>query len=258
MAGGITFNGVNLQTVNIITQEIDHASQPTKSISPKMLAHSNRSVVPYLFHPSKAISVTGILIDTSIATLDSRLDIFRGYFTGQDQNLDIEYNGSTRRYICTPTNVMAKRPHGLTHAEFEISFFCTVPFGLDTTATTLINDTANTSVAYAPTCTFLGTAPVQTPVVTLTYTAMTGNTGLQTVSISNNATGQTISITRTWASTDVIQIDSFNKIITVNGTSVAFVGAFPEFKPGAGGFGYTDNFTTRTFNFNVTAVTSYI
>lgn len=257
MAGGIIFNGNNLQTATILTQNIEHYSHPIKNISPLEVAHGNRSIIPFISHPNKVINVNGVLISNSIIALDALLDTFRGYFVGQDLNLDVENNGSTRRYICTPINVSIGRPGGLVHAPFEVQFFCTVPFGLDIANTTLVNDTAQTSVSYAPTITVAGTAPVQQPVITVTYTALSGNAGAATVSISNNATGQTISVNRTWNVNDVLVIDAFNKTVTVNGAIVTFTGAFPEFKAGSGTIGYTDGFTTRTFNFNAVYKVAY-
>lgn len=258
MPGGISYNGTSLQTINILTQDIDHASHPVKNLTTRELSHSNKSVIPFISHPNKIINVSGEIVDTSIAAVDARLDLFRGIFVGKDLNLDIEYNGSIRRYIATPFIVNATRPGGLLYGIFAVQFFCTYPFGYDTTPTTLLNRLAQTTSPYQPSITFLGTAPTQTPIITLTYTAMTGNTGIQTVVIGNGATGQAISIARVWVSTDIVIIDTLNKVITVNGVSFPPLGAFPEFKFGAASMYYLDNFTTRTYNFNVSATTAYI
>lgn len=257
-ATNIIFDGVSLQTANILTQSIDHYSIGTKTLNAQPLAHGNKSVIPFIDYQSKNIVISGIIIDNTIAAVDSRLDTFRGLFNGQDKNLDIDYGTGARRYIATAADIKITRPGGLLWATFEISFFCIHPFGFDTAVTTLINDVAITAVTYAPTCTFAGSAPIQRPIITLTYGALTGNTGTQIVVISNNATGQNISISRTWASNDVIVIDTFNRSVKVNGFDINFSGAFPEFKPGAGGFGYTDPFTTRSFGFKVDVTAAWL
>lgn len=394
-ATNAVYDGNSLQTANILTQSIDHFSIGTKTLNAQPLAHGNKSVIPFIDYPNKTILISGIIIDTTIAALDNRLDVFRAYFNGQDKNLDIDYGSGQRRYIATISDLKIERPNGLLYAKFEINFFCIYPFGYDTTATTLINDTAQTAVTYAPTCTFTGSAPIQKPVLTYTlisfttgganlvtnfgfevdtsgwtvpfgtltrvtaqnhsgvaagqvvngatqtygyfgspYTALSGltignsytvsvwvkgnaggenisvgqytlaasasltaTTGWQqltytftatsttynlciesstssatwffddvsltvnsssTVNIGNAATGQTIAVTRTFAAGDVLIIDTVNKTVKVNGVEIFFSGAFPEFKLGAGGFGYSDTFATRSFNFNVAVVVGWI
>lgn len=259
MPGGITFDGNSMQTANILTQVIDHGSHPVKAVSPIALAHANRSVIPSIFYPNKLITVSGEILSTvSIADLDNILDTFRSYFTGNNKNLDIDYNSTTRRYYSTPTNVSISRPGGLLYAEFQVQFFCADPFGYNTGTSTLKNDTAITTLPYAPSMTFLGNAPTQSPVITYTLTTVTGNSGGQTVMIGNAATGQTISINRVWTAGDVVVIDTYNKTVTVNGQPSAFTGAFPLFSPGTGSFNYNDPFATRSISFNVTCTPAWL
>lgn len=246
----ISFDGNSLQTANILTSDIAHEQYPAKNVVIYALAHNNGSVIPYISYPSKTIRVSGKITDTTIAGLDSRLDSFRAYFTGQDKNLDIGYNGTTRRYIATANNISIDRPGGLTYANFEVELIAPQPFGQDTSSTTALNATGRTSSSYSDAYTFLGTAPVQRPVFTLSYSVVTGGTGA-TVSIGNNSTGQNLSITRNWAASDILIVDVSARTVTVNGTAVAFSGAFPEFATGSQTFTYSDTLTTRTFTENI-------
>lgn len=258
MAGtSISFDSNSLQTANIITSDIDHESHPAINAQIAQIAHANQSVMPFRTNPNKIIRISGKISDSSIANLDSRLDTFRSYFTGQDKNLDIGYNGTTRRYIATATDVQIARPNGLMYAEFSIEFTCLQPYGQDTTTQTALNATGRTLNAYTDAYTFLGTALWQRPIVTITLTAVTGGTS-QSMTFSNNVTGQTITINRTWSAGDVVVIDATQKTVTVNGNNVAFTGAFPEFSPGAQTLSYTDSFTTRTFNINVVYYPMYL
>lgn len=249
MATGLTFATFNLQTNNIITSDIDHFSIPEKDAKLYALAHANQSSLPFVSYPSKTINTKGYITDTTIALLDTRLDLFKGYFIGTDQNLDIDYAGGTRRYIATVNKLGITRPNGLTYATFDIEFMCTQPFGQNTAATTALTATGRTLSGYTDSHTFIGTAPYQLPVITITYTAVVSGTGYMI--FSNGGNGQGISITRTWAASDVLVIDCAQKTVTVNGVAVTFTGAFPEFPPGAQTFSYSDGFTSRTFNVSV-------
>lgn len=256
MTGAISFDSNNLQTysptsaVGIITNDIEHTDLPTKDVSLWSLANTNQSVIPYVGYPSKAITLRGAIVGSSQANLDSRIDSFKAYFLGKDKNLDIEYNGTTRRYVATATGIPIVRKEKPLWATFEISFICTLPFGKNTTATTALSASGRTSSAYTDSYTFLGSAPFQLPVITITYSAVTG--GASFVSFGNNGNGQGITITdQTWVASDVLEIDVANRTVKKNGVEIDFLGAFPEFAPGAQNFSYSDGFTTRTFAITV-------
>lgn len=257
MTGAITFDSNNLQTytaaslVGIITNSIEHTNLPTKDAGLFGLANTDRSVIPYVGYPSKVISIAGVIAGSSSADLDSRIDTFKGYFRGKDKNLDIEYNGTTRRYCATVNNISVVRQQKALWATFAIEFICTLPFGKNTSLTTALNQSGRTLSGYTDPHTFLGTAPFQLPVFTITYSAVSG--GASYVQVGNNGNGQSIMITdQTWVAADVLEIDTVNKTVKKNGVEIDFVGAFPEFPPGAQNFSYSDGFTTRTFTELVT------
>ncbi|WP_438980185.1 phage distal tail protein [Polynucleobacter sp.] len=259
MDGNISFDSNSLQTysrstgIGIITDDIDLDSLADKVLNVLGLAHQNASTIPFINYPSKTIPVTGTIASTSATALDTLLDTFRGYLTGKDKNLDIVYKGSTRRFIATVSGLTIKRSENKKYARFAINFFCTIPFGVNTTDTTALSATGRTLASYTDAHTFLGNAPYQLPVATITLTAVS-STGSQQLFWGNADTGQGITITRSnWTAGDVIVIDvaSPSRPVTVNGVAVDFVGAFPEFTPGAHNMNYADSFTSRTFSISV-------
>jgi len=257
MATSISFNTNDLQTSSIITAKIAHSSLPTKSLSSYALAHSNRSKVVDEDYPNRIIRVTGKLVAASIATYDALEDTFKGYFRGKEKNLDIGHAGGTRRYVATVNSLEIDRPDGLAYSNYAIEFLCSVPFGMDTSTTTALDAENRTLQNYTDSYTFLGTADSQQPTITYTLDSVTGGTA-QSVMFSNGDTGQQITVTRNWAAADVLVINVFNKTVTVNGTEVAFTGAFPDFEPGSRDIEYADTFTTRTFDVEVTYTKLYL
>lgn len=175
MTGALTFNSNNLQTysptthVGIITNDIQHTDVPDADIAMLALANANSSVIPYISYPSRKISIKGAIVGSSQADLDSRIDTFKSYFNGKDKNLDIDYNGVTRRYIATKNAVAVNRQQKALWAEFTVQFICTQPFGTNTAATTALNQAARTAASYVDAYTFVGTAPCQQPLITITY-----------------------------------------------------------------------------------------
>jgi hypothetical protein len=250
----ISFDGNNLQTFDgthgIIVAEIDHHGTPEINAPLYQLAHSNANAIPFTNYPSKPIPVSGRIIGSSIADLDSLIDTFKFCFVGKQKNLDIGYAGSTRRYIGSARAIPMPRPNGLFSASFDMTFDCQ-PFGYDITDTIALNVTGRTSGGYTDVFSFTGTAPDgQQPVFTITYTALSAS-GSQSAFVGNAGTGQQITVTRTWTAGDVLVVDCKLKSVTVNGAKVAFSGAFPMFLKGSQTITYGDTFTSRTFSESV-------
>jgi phage-related protein len=249
----VLYNGNSLQTTNIITNGIAHYDSPVVDAKSYSVAHANASAVPFTSYPNKVITLSGQLwVSTGVNTMDALIDTFKGYLTAQNANLDIGYNGGTRRYnVLVVNKTTITRPNDYIGAKFSIDFFCQ-PFGMDTSTTTVVSATGRTLATYTDSSyTFLGNAPYQLPIYTVTYSAIGSAPVSGTVSIGNNTNGQQINVTRTWSATDVLVIDTTKKIVTVNGIAVNFTGAFPVFPPGTSSIGYSDSFTSRTFNYSV-------
>lgn len=262
MDGNLTFDSNNLQTYSaatrtgIITSSIDHNDVAAKDIALLGLANTDASVIPRVGYPSKKITIAGTIIGSTQANIDSRIDTFKSYFNGKNKNLDIVYNGSTRRYIATASSVSVVRANKALFATFTVEFICTQPFGRATSVTTALNQSARTASSYNDTHTFVGTAPYQLPVITITYATVTG--GAAFVQFNNSTNGQGIMITdQTWANGDVLEIDCVNKTVKKNGVEIDFLGAFPEFPPGLQGFTYSDGFTTRSLTELITYYPMY-
>jgi len=253
----VSFSGNSLQTANILTDKIDHNGFPEKDAKLYALAHANQSNTPFVNYPTKTIPVTGTIFGSSIADLDSRIDAFKSYLAGTEQNLDIAWNGSTRRYIATANKLAIDRPYGLTYGKFSLEFDCKYPFGNDTATTTALTASGRTSAVYNDSYTFLGTGIVQQPITTVTLTAVTGGTN-QYISWGNGNTGQAITVSRTWSNGDVLVIDSTQSTVTVNGLPVNFSGAFSQFAVGAGTLQYYDGFATRTFSITTIYTARYL
>lgn len=251
MTGAVSFDSNSIQTYNrstrvgIITNSIEHTGLPDKDAAIFALANTNASVQPYVGYPSRKITIGGSIKGSTQADLDDRIDAFKAYFNGKNKNLDISYSSGTRRYIATVNGMSVVRQQQALYATFTIEFVCTQPFGRNTSATTALNQAARTAASYVDAYTFLGSAPYQLPVITITYATVTG--GAAYVSFGNSTTGQGITITdQTWVNGDILEIDVQNKTVKKNGVEIDFLGAFPEFEPGNRSMAYADGFTTRS------------
>lgn len=263
MNGDITFNSNDLQTysattnVGILTTLIDHTNIPEKLAELYAIADANGSSIPAINYPSKKITISGAIKGSTQDDLDSRIDTFKGYFNGKDKNLDIDYAGTTRRYIATANTISITRQQKALFATFSIEFVCTQPFGVETSATSITNSLNYTSGTLNMTPTIGGSAPFQYPIFTITIDALTGAGDY--VQVSNDNNGQDMIIYGLGLiAGDVIVIDCFARTVTVNGDIVDYNGVFLELEPGANSITYTDGFTTRTVDIVVNYYKRYL
>lgn len=258
MNGAVSYNTNDLQTydpstnVGIITNVIDHTSNPDKAMSLYGLADADGSSIPSINYPSKPIGLEGAIKGSSAADLDDRIDAFKGYFTGKDKNLDIAYGSGTRRYVATARAIPVVRKVKPLFATFSVDLICTSAFGVDTSNTNLWTaKTGFTSNTFTETPTVGGNAPFQLPIITITINSLTGAGDY--VQISNDNNNQELLIYGLGlANSDVIVIDCVERKVTVNGDEVDYYGTFLELEPGANSITYTDGFTTR--NIDISAV----
>lgn len=246
----VSFDSNDLQTDNILVSDITDTGARL-DLSVARLPHANKSLVSFADYKDRVINLRGKIIGSTPDDLESRVDTFRAYFNTIDGNLDIGHAGSTRRYIATAQSIDITQPGGLKYANFDVSMLCADPFGRNTTSTSILSATGRTSASYSDNYTFGGTAPIQLPIITITYNTVTG--GSNYAKVGNVETGQTIIVMdTTFVDDDVLVIDCMNRTVTVNGVEVEFEGAFPEFKPGARTIAYADWFTTRNFDISIT------
>ena len=255
MNGALSYNSNSLQTFNrstrvgINTNVIKHTDIPASVAELYVVANANDSDVPNSEDVSRVITLAGTIHGSSQADLDDRIDAFKGYFTPRYKNLDITYGSGTRRYTVMKKNAMGiDRQDKALFAKFSVELLCK-PYGIDTTATNILSQTAYTTATKTITPTIGGNAPFQLPVFTFTLTTITGAGDY--IQIVNNLNGQEMLIYGLGLTNgDVLVVDCVNHEVRLNGTLVDYNGVFLELEPGANNITITDGFTTRSINMN--------
>jgi hypothetical protein len=238
--GGFSFQ----QDGKIWTSSTDVYSSAENSVQVEDLSQSDGGVYVRSALKSKTFSVNGFIQGDSIIETDKLIDQFKLMTRLPQQEFDIVYAGSTRRYIATMQNLAIARANGLTTAGWSVQFICASPIGWDIATTTLLTNYPITlSSMVVPL--FIGGSYKAEPALQLTYSAVTGGAA-KTVRVANDATLRGLSITRDWVAGDVLTIDSLKKNVYVNSRPQDFTGQFPTWDIGAAGLSYVDDMTSRT------------
>jgi hypothetical protein len=238
----ITFNGVNLNDgVNYWVEELPHEATAKPEVNLQKIARTNESILLKKGYGIKVIKMNVIVQDSSIAALDARVDTIKGVIEASEKNLDIDYSGGTRRYVCSGyIESVERKPRW---ARMQIKLECYQAFGEDTAATTEDFD-GKTTTPYTDDIEIFGTAPAK-PDITININSLTG-AGLKFIQLKNTDTGDYIKVSMTdWQADDVITIYTGRNIVTVNGVVTQYLGIMPVWSPGVNNWEYSDDLTAR-------------
>ena len=225
---------------------IDNYMPPKRKLSIYKVARTNRNKVPSAFWEQRTIKVRVCIQRASREDVQSSIDDLISILQGIEKELWIPQAGETRKYYCTLGDVNVLKGGGA-YWEAELMFTCSDTHGYSTQYDTIVSQTGITATPRTDQYNFKGSAEWQVPYIRITFTAVSGATS-KILNIGNTATGQQISISRTFLATDVVEIDSRLETVKVNGIEVAFTGAFPRFAKGLGNLQISHNFTSATFN----------
>ncbi len=251
----VKYGSLDMQANGMTVTDSDVYSTPKKDVQTEKLAETDGSIIVKTTYESKIFTVNGYMQAADIPTLDALIDTVKAALNLEAQNFDIDYAGSTRRYVATADNIMISRPTGMNTCTFSVEFTCALPVGSDTTSSTLLAST-NVTVSPSSLAITVGGSYQAQPYITLTVVSI--STGSNTMTITNGSNQRGVSITRNWSAGDVIEIDSLNQTLYVNNLVVLFTGQFPRWDVGAGTIQYLDTCTSRSVNITATYTRRYL
>lgn len=247
---GIKFGSYDLQANGCRVTFTDVYSPPANDIQADSLAERDGVLITQQRYKSKPFKVEGLLRAATRTAVEQLRDTFLAAMSQKNQTFDIDYNGSTRRYLASAENIVLSGT-SLTTFAFSVSFLSPDGVGWDLETLELIAPTSVTSTTTDIPLTIGGTY-MAAPTIVMTINTMTG-AATNTISIGNGATLRTMSITRAWSAGDTLEVDALAGTVYVNSIATDFEGQLPTFAPGAGSLSYVDDLTTR----GVTVSASY-
>lgn len=223
----ISYNLVDLQTTNIITEKILFESFNNRILHVEQLStRDGGKFVDSVVSPKK-ISVIGHLSYDTRDELEAAIDTLKETFNSEQKTLDIENEGETRRFVATVESFEVPREHyNVNYVPFSIDFTVADGYGTPTVKESF-------STAYAtvegPTTkeddTYIGTLNPK-PTITITVNS---ETNLTEIAFSNDTTNREIVISENFSADDSIVIDLDSLEVSLNGILHDFTGTFPTF-----------------------------
>ena len=224
MATNVTYDSFDIQSATVISNKIQHTDYAGRAIQRRRKTRDDGFDILENYFTERIIVIRGVVKGSSESVLDTNIDNLKENLSGEEKNLDIDFGGSTRRYIATVRELrIPEEFYNLTVVPYEVEFVCQ-PFGRNT-STTNHSDDANTSSPFTGSLNVAGNAAPK-PKITLLINSLTS---ISVIEFKNTTTNESIKITRTFVASDSLVIDTDAKTVKVNGTEVDFSGVFPAF-----------------------------
>lgn len=224
----------------VLINDHDFNQLPDRDIKIHKIARRDLSIITSAEYSSKEVLVYGIIKDCDRYQAEASLATLKALLQRTNAELKVVQGLETVTYTAT-MNGLSYRWLG-NNIPFTLSFVCSDPIGVDDDITSLINANITTSVASVG-VTVEGSFTIE-PTINIVISTVTDGTGGQ-MTITNAVVGQGITLNENFANSDIIIINSKEKIVTHNGVRIDYTGLFPTFAPGSQAIGYVDDFTAR-------------
>lgn len=257
MATSIVFNSLNINSGSYIVSKINDTPMPEIDLKLFKIPNTGRTRASNKEFNALSIKISGTIIGTSASNVQTLIDTFKASFDVLSANLDVDYGGGTRRYLCAVQQCNIDQPiRGSFWAKFEIELI-SLEYGQDTSVTTLKNAVTINTTPSTQSLVIGGSAPEQWLRIAVTLFSGTGISG-KTITLLNDTNNRTLSVTRNWSVSDVLEIDEYNMTVKVNGIEVDFDGDFLQFTHGNHDLIISNDFTTYSLRLTVDHYRRYI
>jgi len=232
----IKFDTTEICNSTYIPRFVKHESAPNRELSTLKLAGEDGVVLISERYGVKYITIIGKLTAASRSALDTAIDNFKELFSRKEKNLDISWEGSTRRYVATCESHNFDRDffHDL-FVPWSAEFIVMTGYGKDTSQTTALDLENQTATAISQSVTFAGSIPPE-PIITINFDTV-GNCAV--LKIENTDTGDYIKIAKAFSAATAYIINAENIQVTEGGVEIDFSGLFPDWIIGSNGFKLT-------------------
>lgn len=249
------FNGYNLNNVSgLSVYAITPPGSASRTLNIFNIARASARKVSSAFYDSNQITLGVYITAASREALEAALDILYANIQLIEGTLIVPRSGSTARAYTatyagsTINNTMSNTDSPASnYVDLTLVFQTSDSYGYDQFFTPMIGPISNNSSPNSWNYNQGGGADIQVPVLQFYFTG--GTLGAGTVQIGNNNSGQQVSIIRTWNVGDTLIVNTQLNTVQVNGVDVAFSGALPTFGLGQQTITYSDNFTSRQYQF---------
>lgn len=228
----IWYNYFGLQNDNILTQFVK-VSAPSLDLAKRAFPRADGVYAETANFRENHIKIAGTVKHTTRTLLETLMDSMRKSLAEGGVTMRIQWAGAARYYDdCWPVNIdmiFDERDHyHVDWCPYSIEFVSLHPYARSLNRTVLDAPYAVTAASTTFIVANAGTAPTE-PIISVSV-ATAGT--LSSLTILNNTNSDSITVARTYNDGDLLEIDSENKTVKVNGSPVDYTGVIPKAEAG--------------------------
>lgn len=246
----VTYAGYELNSLGHFAIDfVDVASPPEEALTQKRISRNDGAVLYNREKGVRKITIIGHTTAQDFADMHDTRNQLLQVLDNTESTLEVPIGNEIWQFTCTLENMIVTNPMG-GYAVFTITFTCSDPFGYEKSTVTIVN--GQTTTSDSDTFSFAAIEGVYPPypVIRLTLSGIT-DTSAKTITLSNPQ-ADSLSVTDTFSSGDVILIDMWNRTVKVSGVNHDYTGNYFPLQVGSTDMYYADNFTNRSVNTIIT------
>ena len=242
-----TATPVEICNATYIPRFVKHETIPERELNFLQLARENGAVLISERYGIKHIFIMGKLTAASRSALDTAIDSFKELFSRKEENLDIEWEAGTRRYVATCVRHEFNRDfYNNLFVPWTAEFVVLSGEGKATSSTKVLDaKTEDTTSPVEDSFTMIGSKAAKPDITIAVYNDFSYAKGIE---FSNEDTDEKIFVTKdvAWKDGDYIKINCKEKSVVGSFVDLGsyedpidFYGVFPKFKIGTNNFKIT-------------------
>jgi len=245
----ISFNGNRIDAAEgVDLHYYDFNNLPDRQINIHKLARRSLSIITSSEYSQKTVPIFLDVCGGNRQETEALIKNLKSLIQAQNGLLKVLQGGIEVQYTATMNEFNIEWLG--TRAVVTIVFLASTPIGESVDTVVLLTANSITTSSYNQSFTIQGSFPAE-PLITVIINSVTGGTAA-TINLFNAVSNQGISITGNFTAGSILEVDSQNMTVTLNGGNLDFEGLFPTFAPGTQQLAYTDTFTTRNISLSGT------
>jgi len=245
----VSFNGNRIDTIpGVYLYFYDFTRLPQRQINIHKLARKSLSIVTSSEYTQKEIPVFLDICSGTRQDTEATVTEVKSVIQAQNGTLKVLQAGIEVQYTVTMNEFNIE--WNANNAYVQIVFLASSPIGTASNSESLFNITGITLPSGNQTFVVEGSF-LSEPTITVVINTVTGGSP-GTINLINAVNNQGISVTSNFTAGSILEVNSRDYTVTLNGANLDYTGLFPTFAPGSQQVAYSDTFTTRSVDVSAT------
>lgn len=222
----VIFNNFGLLNETYVTTRLNVRNMPSINLLQVSNPKSDGGILLDRFYKERTITIEGHIRGENYEDMQRKIDALKKAIATKQGYLEFKFWDTYRRILCTLSNsdIISRESYDVDHGTFALTFRAEKPFRSEKQRGSVlfqgVNDEINGDV-------FNAGSEYSNPIINILVNSTSG-----TDQLSVQIGKETIKIAKALRADDIIDINTEEKTVVINGKSTDFSGKFPRLQAG--------------------------